>query len=102
VGWYELTTLEQVSLDPAKRTVTFEQLRSVFFSVRGATEVSRSRRRREAEQKSGYVASSGPLRRIRLACHAVCGATALGSDRRQASGKLPGHTLTTSVAFIQG
>jgi hypothetical protein len=28
-----------VTLDPDRRTVTFEQLRSPFFSVRGATEV---------------------------------------------------------------
>jgi hypothetical protein len=39
VGRYEVTTLERVSLDPAKGLVTFEQLRSPFFSVRGATEV---------------------------------------------------------------
>src|SRR5438876_11350342 len=39
VGWYELTTLERVSLDPSKQKVTFEQLRSPFFTVRRATEV---------------------------------------------------------------
>jgi hypothetical protein len=39
LGWYEVTTLERVTLDPDRRKVTFEQLRSPFFSVRGATEV---------------------------------------------------------------
>lgn len=37
--WFELTTLERVTLDPDKRKVSFEQLRSPFFSVRGAIEV---------------------------------------------------------------
>lgn len=37
--WYEVTTLERVSLDPDKRKICFEQLRSPFFSVRRATEV---------------------------------------------------------------
>jgi hypothetical protein len=39
VGWYHVTTLERVTLDPNRRRVTFEQLRSPFFTVRTATEV---------------------------------------------------------------
>ncbi len=39
VGWLRVTTLERVSLDPDRHRITFEQLRSPFFSVRTATEV---------------------------------------------------------------
>jgi hypothetical protein len=39
VGWFRVTTLERVSLDPDRHRITFEQLRSPFFSVRTATEV---------------------------------------------------------------
>jgi hypothetical protein len=39
VGWLRVTTLERVSLDPERHRITFEQLRSPFFSVRTATEV---------------------------------------------------------------
>jgi hypothetical protein len=38
VGWYQLTTLERITLDPDRRRLTFEQLRSPFFSLRTATE----------------------------------------------------------------
>lgn len=39
MGWYRVTTLERITLDPNRRQVKFEQLRSPFFSVRTATEV---------------------------------------------------------------
>src|SRR5438128_1254660 len=39
VGWLRVTTLERVSLDSDRHRITFEQLRSPFFSVRTATEV---------------------------------------------------------------
>jgi hypothetical protein len=39
VGWYRVTTLERITLDADRRRVTFEQLRSPFFSVQSATEV---------------------------------------------------------------
>jgi hypothetical protein len=39
VGWFRVTTLERVSLDSDRHRITFEQLRSPFFSVRTATEV---------------------------------------------------------------
>jgi hypothetical protein len=39
VGWLRVTTLERVSLDHDRHRITFEQLRSPFFSVRTATEV---------------------------------------------------------------
>jgi hypothetical protein len=38
-GWYRVATLERITLDPNRRQVKFEQLRSPFFSVRTATEV---------------------------------------------------------------
>jgi hypothetical protein len=39
VGWLRVTTLERVSLDTDRHRITFDQLRSPFFSVRTATEV---------------------------------------------------------------
>ena len=39
VGWLRVTTRERVSLDADRHRITFEQLRSPFFSVRTATEV---------------------------------------------------------------
>jgi hypothetical protein len=38
IGWYQLETLERITLNPDRRRLTFEQLRSPFFSVRTATE----------------------------------------------------------------
>lgn len=38
-GWLRLSTLERITLDPSLRQVTFEQLRSPFFTVRTATEI---------------------------------------------------------------
>jgi len=39
VGWYRTTSVERVTLDRDGRRITFEQLRSPFFSIRTATEV---------------------------------------------------------------
>lgn len=39
VGRYRVTTRERITLDPTHRQLTFEQLRSPFFSVRTAREV---------------------------------------------------------------
>lgn len=38
VGRYRVTTLERVTLDPERRRLVFEQMRSPFFSIRTATE----------------------------------------------------------------
>jgi len=38
VGRYHVTTRERITLDPDERRLTFEQLRSPFFSVRTARE----------------------------------------------------------------
>ncbi|HVC33857.1 MAG TPA: hypothetical protein VNL16_10145 [Chloroflexota bacterium] len=39
VGRYHVTTRERITMDPNQRRLTFEQLRSPFFSVRTAREV---------------------------------------------------------------
>lgn len=39
VGRYQVTTRERITLDSAQRRLTFEQLRSPFFTVRTAREV---------------------------------------------------------------
>jgi hypothetical protein len=38
VGFYQATTRERITLDPDHRKITFDQLRSPFFSVRTARE----------------------------------------------------------------